>query len=160
MSTDPEDIYEHPEPGEWIMPTPLGYKMRCCDCSLVHSIDFEAGRMASDGGFVPDPKLRVMIRVERDEAETERSRQLDKANRKAIKVKKPRQTPPKTTKGTKPTPEGTGTRQRAGKAPQGARKPRQKPTATDFQTGSHIPPKDRYFCWGTAPENDEGEDHS
>ena len=152
---NPEDIYEHPEPGEWILPVMNGYKMRCCDCKLVHTIDFEAGRMASDGGFVPDPRLRVMIRVERDEVETERSRQLDKAKSKATKttpvptIKKPRQTPPKATKGTKPAPEGTGTRQRAGKATQGARKPRQKPT------GSHLSTADRNFCWASVPENDE-----
>lgn len=26
--------------SEWIQPTPTGYKMACCDCGLVHSLNF------------------------------------------------------------------------------------------------------------------------
>ncbi len=27
--------------GEWVEPTPqLGHKMKCCDCALVHIMDF------------------------------------------------------------------------------------------------------------------------
>lgn len=32
--------YETPQEGEWIQPTRKGYKMRCCDCGLVHRLDF------------------------------------------------------------------------------------------------------------------------
>ena len=28
------------EPGEWIQPVRKGYLMKCCDCGLVHKIDF------------------------------------------------------------------------------------------------------------------------
>ena len=33
--------YKNVEPGEWIRPRPKGYKMMCCDCGLVHVIDFK-----------------------------------------------------------------------------------------------------------------------
>lgn len=38
--------YEEPQPGEWIQPVEEGYKMQCCDCGLVHRMDFrvEDGR--------------------------------------------------------------------------------------------------------------------
>lgn len=26
--------------GEWVQPVRRGYKMRCCDCGLVHRTDF------------------------------------------------------------------------------------------------------------------------
>lgn len=32
--------YEEPHEGEWIRPVRRGYKVACCDCGLVHSIDF------------------------------------------------------------------------------------------------------------------------
>jgi hypothetical protein len=28
------------EPGEWIQPITEGYRMSCCDCGLVHLVDF------------------------------------------------------------------------------------------------------------------------
>jgi hypothetical protein len=38
--------YEQPEAGEWVQPIEEGYKMACCDCGLVHTLDFrvEDGR--------------------------------------------------------------------------------------------------------------------
>jgi len=32
--------YDEPEEGEWVLPVRRGYKMACCDCGLVHRIDF------------------------------------------------------------------------------------------------------------------------
>lgn len=32
--------YEEPQAGEWITPIRKGYKMCCCDCGLVHRMDF------------------------------------------------------------------------------------------------------------------------
>ena len=26
--------------GQWVQPVRRGYKMRCCDCGLVHRMDF------------------------------------------------------------------------------------------------------------------------
>lgn len=31
--------YPKPE-GGWVQPIPEGYKMACCDCGLVHKMDF------------------------------------------------------------------------------------------------------------------------
>lgn len=32
--------YEEVEAGKWVQPIPKGYKMECCDCGLVHTLDF------------------------------------------------------------------------------------------------------------------------
>ncbi len=32
--------YERPKAGEWVQPVRSGYKMACCDCGLVHNMDF------------------------------------------------------------------------------------------------------------------------
>jgi hypothetical protein len=32
--------YTRPAEGEWVQPVKCGYKMACCDCGLVHSMDF------------------------------------------------------------------------------------------------------------------------
>jgi len=28
------------KPGEWISPVSRAYRMECCDCGLVHNLDF------------------------------------------------------------------------------------------------------------------------
>lgn len=32
--------YTTPADGEWVQPVRKGYRMRCCDCGLVHTLDF------------------------------------------------------------------------------------------------------------------------
>lgn len=32
--------YPSPRAGEWVQPVRRGYKMACCDCGLVHQMDF------------------------------------------------------------------------------------------------------------------------
>ncbi len=32
--------YDKPKAGEWVRPIHNGYKLACCDCGLVHRIDF------------------------------------------------------------------------------------------------------------------------
>jgi len=32
--------YTKPKSGEWVQPVKRGYKMACCDCGLVHRINF------------------------------------------------------------------------------------------------------------------------
>ncbi len=32
--------YQRPKAGEWIQPQRRGYKFACCDCGLVHTVDF------------------------------------------------------------------------------------------------------------------------
>ena len=29
-----------PKAGEWVQPVRRGYKLACCDCGLVHTMDF------------------------------------------------------------------------------------------------------------------------
>jgi len=33
-------LYKKVRDNEWVQPVRRGYKMRCCDCSLVHELDF------------------------------------------------------------------------------------------------------------------------
>jgi hypothetical protein len=35
--------------SEWIQPVRRGYKMMCCDCSLVHNLDFRIVKRSSTG---------------------------------------------------------------------------------------------------------------
>jgi len=53
--------YKEPEEGEWVFPIMTGYKMSCCDCGLVHRLDF---RVCEDE---PD---RIEFRVYRDNRAT------------------------------------------------------------------------------------------
>lgn len=32
--------YSPVQDGEWVQPKRKGYRMRCCDCGLVHTMDF------------------------------------------------------------------------------------------------------------------------
>ena len=32
--------YTNPEEGEWVQPVIEGYKLKCCDCGLVHTLNF------------------------------------------------------------------------------------------------------------------------
>jgi len=50
--------YDEPEANEWVQPIRTGYRMACCDCGLVHEMDFRvAGR-------------KVQFRVRRNERST------------------------------------------------------------------------------------------
>ena len=32
--------YPKPKANDWVQPKPEGYRMACCDCCLVHEMDF------------------------------------------------------------------------------------------------------------------------
>lgn len=52
--------------AEWIQPKRKGWLMACCDCGLVHSVDFR---------LVPHARgKKVQLRPTRDEAATKRYR--------------------------------------------------------------------------------------
>jgi len=53
--------YNRPEAGEWVQPVRKGYKMACCDCGLVHSIDFRV---------VGNKRKKVQFRVFRNSRST------------------------------------------------------------------------------------------
>lgn len=36
----PRRVYKKPAPDEWVLPVEAGYHMECCDCGLVHVVDF------------------------------------------------------------------------------------------------------------------------
>ena len=36
--------YREEKPGEWIRPVMKGYRMQCCDCGLVHILEFRVIR--------------------------------------------------------------------------------------------------------------------
>lgn len=55
--------YDDVKPGEWIRPIRKGYKMRCCDCGLVHRLDFKVRR-------TPAGRSVIMFRAYRDERAT------------------------------------------------------------------------------------------
>ena len=58
--------YERPAAGQWVQPIRRGYKMACCDCGLVHKMDFRV----QNG--------RVQFRVYRDNRATAMIRRHDK----------------------------------------------------------------------------------
>lgn len=59
--------YNEPEEGEWVQPIPEGYKLQCCDCGLVHRLDF---RVSAYGIAGVGPEYRVQFRVFRDNRAT------------------------------------------------------------------------------------------
>ena len=58
--------YDTPKEGEWIQPVKKGYKLRCCDCGLVHKMDFRI------------KKRRVQFRAFRDNRATGQIRRFMK----------------------------------------------------------------------------------
>jgi hypothetical protein len=56
--------YEEPQAGEWVQPTPRGYKMACCDCGLVHSLDFRVIKYANG------KRAKIQFRAFRDNRAT------------------------------------------------------------------------------------------
>lgn len=54
--------YPPVEPNKWYRVVKRGYKMMCCDCSLVHSIDFQ------------DKDGKIYLRVNRDDRATAAAR--------------------------------------------------------------------------------------
>jgi hypothetical protein len=50
--------------GEWVQPIPRGYQMACCDCGLVHRLDFRVVKYA--GGS----RTKVQYRADRDNRAT------------------------------------------------------------------------------------------
>lgn len=61
--------YETPEPGKWVQPIPQGYKFQCCDCGVVHRLDFRV--VNEHGEKLGDCyKLKAQFRAYRDNRAT------------------------------------------------------------------------------------------
>lgn len=63
--------------GEWVTPKMEGYKMACCDCCLVHSMDFRVLEIldtAPDGRILIEPtnpaKYQIQFRTRRNNRST------------------------------------------------------------------------------------------
>ncbi len=58
--------YEKPKEGKWVQPIRKGYKFACCDCCLVHKLDFRIYRG------------RIQFRVFRDNRSTGQMRRYNR----------------------------------------------------------------------------------
>lgn len=54
---DGEDGYT-----EWIRPTPKGFKASCCDCGLVHKMDFRVAKGRAEFRIKRDNRATAMVR--------------------------------------------------------------------------------------------------
>ncbi len=54
--------YETPKDNEWINPTQTNYKMACCDCGLVHNIDFRINNNKAEFRVRRNNRSTAMIR--------------------------------------------------------------------------------------------------
>lgn len=55
--------YDAPAAGEWVQPIRRGYRMRCCDCGLVHRMDFRVFRGRVQFRAWRDNRATAAIRV-------------------------------------------------------------------------------------------------
>jgi hypothetical protein len=72
--------------SRWVPPVMRGYKMACCDCGLVHNMQFKVVRVTKtmrDGSWtyaaVKGGKVRVMFRAQRNTRSTAALRRKKKA---------------------------------------------------------------------------------
>lgn len=54
--------YEKPKANEWVQPINKGYKMACCDCGLVHDLDFRVYRGRAQFRVRRNNRSTAMIR--------------------------------------------------------------------------------------------------
>ena len=64
----------------WVCPKPQGYLMQCCDCELIHEVDFRVVRYQSEDSevyeVVDDPNLQAQMRLKRrDDISPKKSQQ-------------------------------------------------------------------------------------
>jgi hypothetical protein len=67
--------------SRWLNPKMRGYLMACCDCGLVHEMEFrvfEKGKTYKDGSYtvapLPSTRYGVSFRARRAEGHTRRAR--------------------------------------------------------------------------------------
>ena len=73
--------------GDEIAPVMEGYRLRCCDCGLVHNMDFEAVKVTKhhpdgtwDGNTLDTDKYKVMIKATRNNRATAACRRKKKGD--------------------------------------------------------------------------------
>jgi hypothetical protein len=63
--------------GEWIRPRMRDFREQCCDCGLIHRLDFrivDDGRGGTKGRSRRSLRLRVEVRTRRDDRATAAAR--------------------------------------------------------------------------------------
>ena len=69
--------YSRPDEGVWVQPVRRGYKMGCCDCGLVHRLDFRLVKGRTQFRAFRDNRataaMRRVLRARYDKARKERS---------------------------------------------------------------------------------------
>ncbi len=58
-------VYDTPSAGEWIQPVRRGYKLQCCDCGLVHKINFRLRDRRIQFAVWRDNRSTAAVRRER-----------------------------------------------------------------------------------------------
>ncbi|MDQ6892169.1 MAG: hypothetical protein M3167_06130 [Acidobacteriota bacterium] len=66
--------YDRPKSGEWVRPFHRGYKFRCCDCGLVHRMDFRARGGAVEFRVFLDKRATAASRRERRKRDARKGR--------------------------------------------------------------------------------------
>ena len=56
--------YENEVAGRWIRPARRGYLMQCCDCGLVHRMDFRVDGGRAEMRLFLEPRRTAAIRRE------------------------------------------------------------------------------------------------
>ena len=55
--------------SDWVCPKPIGYLMQCCDCELIHEVDFRVVKYESKDSevyeVVDDFNLQAQMRMKR-----------------------------------------------------------------------------------------------
>lgn len=69
--------FERPKALEWVQPIRRGYKLACCDCGLVHMMDFRIHRG------------RIQFRADRNERSTGQMRRWMKCGASSPPPEKP-----------------------------------------------------------------------
>lgn len=64
--------FDKPKGGEWVQPVKRGYKLACCDCGLVHTLNFRIVKYA--GG----KRAKVQFQAFLDERETKALRKKER----------------------------------------------------------------------------------
>lgn len=62
--------YETPAAGEWVQPIRRGYKQSCCDCGLVHKMDFRIYRGRAQFRAYRDNRATALVRRHKKERRT------------------------------------------------------------------------------------------
>lgn len=66
--------YPRPKSMEWVQPKARGFKMQCCDCGLVHVMDFRHVVQVTKDYVLPTRGGKVQFRAARDERATAAAR--------------------------------------------------------------------------------------